>query len=56
MKAEFKPLTKLMKEVLGDKVETVIASDNIVGSKCVLLTSEYGWSANIQRSTPAAKQ
>ena len=48
---EFKPLKRLMREVLGDKVETVIASDSIVGSPCVPTTSEFGWSANMQRST-----
>merc|ERR1711959_172567 len=43
------PLTKLMKEVLGDKVEKVIISSRIVDSPCVLTTSEYGWSANMER-------
>merc|ERR1712078_262229 len=49
LKAEFEPLTKLMKEVLGDKVEKVIISSRIVDSPCVLTTSEYGWSANMER-------
>merc|ERR1711937_595184 len=49
LKAEFEPLTKLMKEVLGDKTEKVIVSDRIVDSPCVLTTSEYGWSANMER-------
>ena len=48
-KAEFEPLTKLMKEVLGDKVEKVIVSDRIVDCFCVLTTSEYGWSATMER-------
>ena len=47
--AEFEPLTKLMKEVLGDKVEKVIDSDRIVDSPCVLTTSEDCYSVNIQR-------
>merc|ERR1711945_13831 len=49
LKAEFEPLTKLMKEVLGDKVEKVICSSRVVDSPCVLVTSEHGWSANMER-------
>merc|ERR1712185_508618 len=49
LKAEFEPLTKLMKEVLGDKTEKVVVSDRIVDSPCVLTPAEYGWSANMER-------
>merc|ERR1711934_474972 len=49
LKAEFEPLCKLMKEVLGDKAEKVIISGRVVDSPCVLVTSEYGWSANMER-------
>merc|ERR1711959_371906 len=49
MKAEFEPLSKLMKEVLGDKVEKVLISSRMADSPCVLTTSEYGWSANMER-------
>merc|ERR1719407_8000 len=49
LKAEFEPLSKLMKEVLGDKVEKVLVSNRMADSPCVLTTSEYGWSANMER-------
>merc|ERR1712188_248972 len=49
LKAEFEPLSKLMKEVLGDKTEKVIVSTRMADSPCVLTTSEYGWSANMER-------
>merc|ERR1711966_446012 len=48
-KAEFEPLCKLIKEVLGDKVEKVVIGTRIADSPCVLVTSEYGWSANMER-------
>merc|ERR1711965_1187084 len=49
LKAEFEPLTKLMKEVLGDKVEKVICSSRMAEAPCVLVTSEHGWTANMER-------
>merc|ERR1712065_27972 len=48
-KAEFDALCKLIKEVLADKVEKVIVSNRVSESPCVLVTSEYGWSANMER-------
>jgi len=49
MKADFEPLCKLIKEVLASKVEKVSISTRIVDSPCVLVTSEFGWSANMER-------
>merc|ERR1712178_361903 len=47
--AEYEGLCKLVKEILGDKVEKCIVSDRVETSPCVLVTSEYGWSANMER-------
>ena len=49
LKAQNENLCKIMKEILGDKVEKVIISERIVNSPCVLVTGEYGWSANMER-------
>merc|ERR1711939_281693 len=49
LKAEFEPLCKLIKEVLGDKVEKVLIGTRIAESPVVLVTSEHGWSANMER-------
>eukprot|EP00271_Cylindrocystis_brebissonii_P008795 TRINITY_DN23299_c0_g1_i1.p1 TRINITY_DN23299_c0_g1~~TRINITY_DN23299_c0_g1_i1.p1 ORF type:complete len:715 (-),score=235.96 TRINITY_DN23299_c0_g1_i1:557-2701(-) len=48
-KAKFESLCKVMKDILGDKVEKVVVSDRIVDSPCVLVTGEYGWTANMER-------
>merc|ERR1711924_450019 len=48
-KAAFESLCRLMKDILGDKVEKVLGSDRIVDSPCCLVTGEYGWSANMER-------
>eukprot|EP01017_Pseudomicrothorax_dubius_P001923 TRINITY_DN0_c712_g1_i9.p1 TRINITY_DN0_c712_g1~~TRINITY_DN0_c712_g1_i9.p1 ORF type:complete len:568 (-),score=255.80 TRINITY_DN0_c712_g1_i9:87-1790(-) len=48
-KASFEPLCKLIKEVLGDKVEKVVVGQRVSESPCVLVTGEYGWSANMER-------
>merc|ERR1719336_1858911 len=48
-KAKFEGLCKKMKEVLGDKVEEVLVGDRMIDSPASLVTTEYGWSANMQR-------
>ena len=47
--AQYENLCRLMKDILGDKVEKVVVSDRVVDSPCVLVTGEYGWSANMER-------
>jgi molecular chaperone HtpG len=48
-KAAYEGLCKLVKEILGEKVEKVIIGTRIAESPCVLVTGEYGWSANMER-------
>merc|ERR1711977_81448 len=48
-KAKTEGLCKLMKEVLDDKVDKVVLSARLADSPCVLVTGEYGWSANMER-------
>jgi molecular chaperone HtpG len=48
-KAKTEGLCKLMKEVLDDKVEKVVVSGRLAESPCVLVTGEYGWTANMER-------
>merc|ERR1711879_329209 len=48
-KATFDTLCSAIKDILGDKVEKVVISDRLVDSPCVLVTGEYGWSANMER-------
>jgi len=48
-KAATEGLCKLIKEVLDDKVEKVIVSNRLEQAPCVLVTGEYGWSANMER-------
>jgi len=48
-KAKFENLCKVVKDVLGDKVEKVIISERLQNTPCILVTGEYGWSANMER-------
>merc|ERR1712118_135841 len=49
LKAKYDPLCTTMKDILGEKAEKVVMSDRLVDSPCVLVTGEYGWSANMER-------
>merc|ERR1719346_272489 len=49
LKAEFEELCKVMKDILDKKVEKVTVSNRLVDSPCCIVTSAYGWSANMER-------
>ena len=50
IKEEFKDFTKWWKEILpSEEVEAVKISNRLVTTPCSVVTSKYGWSANMER-------
>lgn len=50
---EFNELIKFIKTELGEKIQSVKVSDRLNNAPCVLVVSEYGWSANMERIVKA---
>merc|ERR1711981_807482 len=48
-KAKFEPVCKVIKDILDKKVEKVEVSNRLVRSPCCIVTSQFGWSANMER-------
>merc|ERR1712214_141568 len=48
-KAKYESLCSRMKEILDKKVEKVVVSNRLVTSPCCIVTSQYGWTANMER-------
>ncbi|VDL90737.1 unnamed protein product [Schistocephalus solidus] len=49
LKTEFEPTCAKIKEILSDKVEKVTLSNRLLTSPCCIVTSTFGWSANMER-------
>lgn len=48
-KTKFENLCKVMKDILDKRVEKVVVSNRLVESPCCIVTSQYGWTANMER-------
>merc|ERR1712152_122574 len=48
-KEKYEGLCKVMKDILDKKVEKVVVSSRLVSSPCCIVTSQYGWTANMER-------
>merc|ERR1712227_419285 len=44
-----KPLTDWMKESLGSKVEKAAVSNRLLETPAIIVSSQYGWSTNMER-------
>lgn len=49
LKQAYEPVCKKIKEILDSKVEKVIVGFRMEDSPCVLVTTEHGWTANMER-------
>merc|ERR1711929_67701 len=48
-KVKYEGLCKVMMDILDKKVEKVVVSNRLVNSPCCIVTSQYGWTANMER-------
>merc|ERR1712021_87518 len=45
----YKPLTDWFKETLGSRVEKAVVSNRLLQTPAILVSSQYGWSTNMER-------
>uniref|UniRef100_A0A4W3K4U0 Heat shock protein 90, alpha (cytosolic), class A member 1, tandem duplicate 1 n=1 Tax=Callorhinchus milii TaxID=7868 RepID=A0A4W3K4U0_CALMI len=48
-RSSYENLCKIMKDILEKKIEKVTVSNRLVSSPCCIVTSTYGWTANMER-------
>merc|ERR1719313_2104465 len=48
-KEQFKPLTKWLKDLYSESVEKIAVSARLQDTPCIFVTSQYGYSANMER-------
>jgi molecular chaperone HtpG len=49
LKKSTEELCKIIKDTLGEKVEKVVCGERLSSSPCVIVTGEFGWTANMER-------
>jgi len=49
LKKSTEELCKVIKDTLGEKVEKVVTGERLSSSPCVIVTGEFGWTANMER-------
>jgi len=49
LKKSSEELCKVIKDTLGEKVEKVVIGERLSSSPCVIVTGEFGWTANMER-------
>eukprot|EP01124_Arcella_intermedia_P020068 TRINITY_DN274_c0_g1_i2.p1 TRINITY_DN274_c0_g1~~TRINITY_DN274_c0_g1_i2.p1 ORF type:complete len:699 (+),score=249.23 TRINITY_DN274_c0_g1_i2:71-2167(+) len=49
LKKSCEELCKVIKDTLGEKVEKVVTGERLSNSPCVIVTGEFGWTANMER-------
>jgi len=50
---EYKPLTEWLKKFLGESLEKAVVTDRLTRTPCALVSSSFGWTANMERLVKA---